>query len=573
MRPTTIPIDLKRLKFSRFGSWTAFTLDDTRPAPLLLLQTLHSGYASNDVVKLELLRDGVQQAFTLDGTPSCLTLATASGTLRVCMPEPKTIRIRLDGDMALRMHWNINENNATPTAEGNWRLIGWNLGTKFRTALLAGAFEITRVDGGLYPNGITSELRAVDAVAEMALVRYRTEARHQAHPLPFDACVQAVDEAFRDYAGQLPPASPLHAAPRLQAAYVNWSATVEPEGNVTRTAALMSNNWMRNLWNWDTFFNVMALSVRNPDLAWESVLLFFEHQAEDGQLPGYINNHEVNYIRPQAPMQGWALGWIHRHTSMLSPARIAYLYPRMRRLIDWWFTCRDDTGSGFPFSVFPSDTGWDHNTATWRNCPNQSPEISAFLAVMMETLATFAAALGNDAEAAAWKRRSDDLAGRIVATFWDGRRFRCPHAYTGRENEGDSLYNYRPVVLGEKLPAAVADAIERELRAEHRFLTPYGLATESLASLFYVEDGYWRGAIWAPTMLLFIDGLRRAGKTAFANDLARRFCTMCAREGFPENFSAKSGKALRDPAYTWTSSVFMILAAQSADGNPMGDPP
>jgi len=32
------------------------------------------------------------------------------------------------------------------------------------------------------------------------------------------------------------------------------------------------------------------------------------------------------------------------------------------------------------------------------------------------------------------------------------------------------------------------------------------------------------------------------------------------QSGFAENYDALTGEARRDPAYTWTSSVFLILA-------------
>ncbi len=36
----------------------------------------------------------------------------------------------------------------------------------------------------------------------------------------------------------------------------------------------------------------------------------------------------------------------------------------------------------------------------------------------------------------------------------------------------------------------------------------------------------------------------------------------CAVSGFAENFNAVTGDPLRDPAYTWTSSVFLTLARE-----------
>ena len=92
------------------------------------------------------------------------------------------------------------------------------------------------------------------------------------------------------------------------------------------------------------------------------------------------------------------------------------------------------------------------------------------------------------------------------------------------------------------------------------FFTEYGFATERPSSPYYRSDGYWRGPIWAPSTMLILDGLARCGEMEFVKDAARRFADMVKRSGFAENFDALTGEGLRDCAYTWTSSVFLILA-------------
>jgi glycogen debranching enzyme len=74
-------------------------------------------------------------------------------------------------------------------------------------------------------------------------------------------------------------------------------------------------------------------------------------------------------------------------------------------------------------------------------------------------------------------------------------------------------------------------------------------------------DGYWRGPIWAPSTVLIEDGLRRAGHTALADEVSRRFRALCETSGFAENFDALTGSGLRDRAYTWTASSYLLLAA------------
>ena len=105
--------------------------------------------------------------------------------------------------------------------------------------------------------------------------------------------------------------------------------------------------------------------------------------------------------------------------------------------------------------------------------------------------------------------------------------------------------------LREKLLAEVSS---------EKFLTRFGLATESPSSGRYDPDGYWRGPIWAPEMMIAIDGVRACGDEVLARELALRFCRMCDKGGFAENFDALTGAPLRDKAYTWTASAFLVVA-------------
>ena len=41
-----------------------------------------------------------------------------------------------------------------------------------------------------------------------------------------------------------------------------------------------------------------------------------------------------------------------------------------------------------------------------------------------------------------------------------------------------------------------------------------------------------------------------------------RYRRLCEQSGFAENFDALTGAALRDRAYTWTASVYLLLARQ-----------
>lgn len=100
-------------------------------------------------------------------------------------------------------------------------------------------------------------------------------------------------------------------------------------------------------------------------------------------------------------------------------------------------------------------------------------------------------------------------------------------------------------------------------------MSHYGLASEPPNSTFYERDGYWRGPIWAPSTMLIATGLREVGENQFSEALEEQFCQMAQRSGMAENFDAQNGNALRDPAYTWTSSVYLLFAHSiAAKGEP-----
>jgi glycogen debranching enzyme len=123
--------------------------------------------------------------------------------------------------------------------------------------------------------------------------------------------------------------------------------------------------------------------------------------------------------------------------------------------------------------------------------------------------------------------------------------------------ESMSLLPMISIVIGDKLPGKVLGKMIQRIK---KFMTPYGLSTEEPDSPFYTSDGYWRGPVWAPVVMIIVDSLERIGQHHLAQQISSRFVKLVAKEGFAENFDALNGKALRDPAHTWTASVFLILA-------------
>jgi len=367
---------------------------------------------------------------------------------------------------------------------------------------------------------------------------------------------QAVD--FERFRLCYPPAPAEYAQAAELAAYVNWASVVSPRGLLKRPAMLMSKNWMTNVWSWDHCFNAMALSYGAPDLAWDQMMVIFDQQQPNGQLPDSINDADVvlNFVKP--PVHGWTLRHMLTASPHIGEPHLAELYPKLARWTDWWFTYRNPDGDGLPQYHHGNDSGWDNGTVFDAGFPVKGADLAAFLVLQMDVLAEVAARLGKPAEAEAWQRRADGLLERMLARLWRGDRFVSPRAGDWVIAErSDSVFNCLSLVLGQRLPLPVRRQLVMNLQ---RYLTPYGPATEHIRSPLYEDDGYWRGPIWAPSTLLLVDGLRACGETALAAGVARRFCDLAKQSGFAENYNARTGEPLRDRAYTWTSSVFLILA-------------
>jgi len=194
--------------------------------------------------------------------------------------------------------------------------------------------------------------------------------------------------------------------------------------------------------------------------------------------------------------------------------------------------------------------------------PLVSPDLSALLIVQMDVLAELAEGMGKQGEAAKWKARANDLQSALMEDLWQGDHFVARAGTEGKIVESRSLIPWLAIILGDRLPEDVRAALKTGIEGH---LTEWGLATERVESPDYIEDGYWRGPIWAPSTYIAVAGLDRSGFGELADTIAERFSRLCDKSGFAENFNAVTGEPLRDKAYTWTSSVFLLLAERMHD--------
>jgi glycogen debranching enzyme len=261
-----------------------------------------------------------------------------------------------------------------------------------------------------------------------------------------------------------------------------------------------------------------------------------------------------NFVKP--PLHGWALRRLRELMPALDRAELTDAYRRLESWTRFWLTARRVPGCTLAHYEHGNDSGWDNATTFDPGRVVETPDLAAVLVLQLRELAELAGELGLADEAAVWTEAADRMRLALL-DLWNGEQFVVRAAGTERTWTSTSLLDLMPIVLADDLPDPVRHALARRI---HQHLTPCGLATEPPTSPRYQADGYWRGPIWAPATVLVEHGLRRSGLTELADEVSGRFRALCERSGFAENFNALTGAGLRDRAYTWTASGYLILA-------------
>jgi glycogen debranching enzyme len=552
--------DIREIPFSHYGSWIALSpvIGNARRSDDVHLVSHRQGMHP-------ILRLHAGAGVRIEASPAQLSwIGDGSGRIDAAYERPDTIRVRGE---ALSLRIEAAAPTLTPFSgsylyrdpvDGAFVFTSYETGRRYRVTVLTGTASVLG-DQALGGSERALTVSAADTATpawEIAVEEYEAARPAYRASESFDAVRSRAAAAFAAFADRIAPWRGERTPAAELAAYVLWSATVNPAGFLARPAVLMSKHWMNKVWSWDHCFNALALADGDPELAWHQFLLPFDHQDATGALPDSVTHAEVlyNYVKP--PIHGWAAARLLARTERLPVAELENLYTVLERWTEYWLG-RRAPGSPLPHYHHGNDSGWDNATTFDQARLIESADLTAFLVLQMRHLSSLAAELGDPVAAGTWKVRGDELLHALLDRLWTGDRFAARIVETGELRTSDSLLDTMPIILGEHLPTAVHTALAERIA---RHLTDHGPATERTDSALYEADGYWRGPIWAPSTVLIEDGLRRAGHTALADTISERFRHLCETSGFAENFDARTGAGQRDRAYTWTASAYLILA-------------
>lgn len=390
--------------------------------------------------------------------------------------------------------------------------------------------------------------------AEVALESYRTVSRKKPDSSKsFETFVAQQARQYAAFSSQFDTETPYYQQASW-ALHTLWRNGVQPEGHLKYLAVYMSKNWMNNIWSWDHYFTALGLASGAAQLAYEQLLIFETLQDDSGILPDYVNDKTVSFACTKPPL----LGWAYDQLLQLSPEffgsteRLKRIVQMAERQTQFWINHRMST-FGLPFYTHGNDSGWDNGSHFAEGIPVVSPDLAAFLVRQCLFLSRSFKRLNQKDRADAYEREALALIDKMLIYLWtpEGQFKPLKQPENTVVTAGESLQRLMPLLIAERLPKEVVDAMLADLV---QFETPFGLATEAPHSPLYRKNGYWLGPVWAPSSYLITSALDTVSP-AISKRLKERFLKAVAVGGMAENFDPFSGEGLVDNGFTWTAAV------------------
>lgn len=558
--------DINKIPFSRHGSYLVISPIWKADDDNLYIRSVRGGDTAKEHGKIfkivPINFEGEKMDYEVHMTETELILLTDTGKIRLCIDNNNTLRI-FGNNIGVKLQmecgsydnafsvWNneITVNNFSNDLKVFAKCFDGNMTLEAPWNILNSQY----VEINIMPEGKESFY--------VALKECKTVMERTIKNTSFEDCLKEVENHYNNWAEKISNLPEGYEKGKRLASYITWSAVVSAGENLTRDAMYMSKNWMTNIWSWDNCFNGMAFIKSNPSLAWDQFMIVFDKQLENGLIPDFINDKYDYYSCTKPPIHGWTfLYMLSENPQFFTKEILEEAYNALEKWTDYWFGYTDYDNTGIPSYNHGNDSGWDNSTIFDSGIPLKSPDLLSYLIIQIKALEVISEKLGNHEQARAWEVRYKQELKKLKDTFWEEGKFVYRKYDIGHKKYiGDSLILYLPIILGDLLPPEIIDLLVEGISDENRFFTPYGLASESVSSPLFRENGYWRGPIWAPTTLIIVDGLYRAGHKALAKAIARNFVEMANENGMAENFNPTNGFGLSDKAFTWTSSVFLIL--------------
>ncbi len=565
-------INLNRIPFSRRNSYMVISelKDEYSKGTLesgIYLRTVHGSANRSIVAKLTPLFQGKEAPYTTDLEQTALVIANGEQKIEICFDDENTLLFRGNAGTGMKVDfltekykndyiYDIKHRAYTlymaNCYKNNCRYLIWALKDKISldqqwedNVAVHSRLDVSSPDGFMF-----------------ALQEVESEWNNKIRKFDFSVSRGNTQEDFLEFMHTI-PYYPLEDDEGVYlSAYLEWSSLVRADGFLDKDTMLVGKNWLTDKAGWNLCFNALALSYKNPKLAWKQFVASFDLMDKTGRLPDSFNDSYVKWNHVKPPLHGWVLRKMMENME-LENDQLIEAYLDLRRSTGWWMKYRDFRHEGLYIYDHAKDSGWDNSTAFSLFPPIASPELQAFLIVQMDVLSEICGKLNIEEDQAVWKKRSEDLLALFLEKCFKDDLPVPIHSNTGDIVTCDSLVPYGILILGDLLPERIRKACVNVLKSE-KFRTPYGFATEAIDSTLYQDELRWRGPVWPPALLLILEGLAKCGEEEFAREEAEKYIRMVREKGLAENYNARTGDCIGPYIHTWTASTYLVILREFA---------
>lgn len=336
------------------------------------------------------------------------------------------------------------------------------------------------------------------------------------------------------------------------------------------------------LWQWDAYFIAIGLGHGDPELAAEQLRIALAYPGADGQLPDVV--HEEGVLASSDDLPAGDLENLRRLGSpSLAHSRVPLTKPPLTALAvsllehpcgdavvtdnlsamlaaqRWWY--RDSAPSGHPAYLHPYSSGLDDSPLFDHDAIVVSPDLTAYLILADELLTGWLERAGRQEEAEECRGRAASLLRQLLGTWDDERGFFPTLGEDGSPLASETVVSLMPLLAGS-LPERQRTALVRTLGDPRRFGTRHRIPTVAAGDPDYSVERMWRGPVWVNTTWLVIQGLRRHGEDALADELAEGILALISQSGPAEYFRPDTGEraATATVCFGWSAALAVDLA-------------
>lgn len=322
------------------------------------------------------------------------------------------------------------------------------------------------------------------------------------------------------------------------------------------------------IWNWDSYFHVLALRHQDLELAQNQFRILFDHQLPNGMLPDVVQDdgalsHTTDYgidahiTKP--PLTAWAIWKVYEVSH--DKAFLHEMYDQLVLSHRWWR--EEQNADGFFNYAHPYSSGLD-NSPLFDDGLLETPDLTTYLILQAGTLAKIASEIDRGDDSQQWQQEAEDLTQRLIQLRWDEEAGLFWAWRDGQPVKIKTPLSLLPLITG-RLPQAIVKRLIEHLTDSDEFWTTFPIPTVAKNDPTHDPMTMWRGPVWVNMNYLMIDGLQRAGYPELARQLRHKTISMMMRnkdiyEYYHPITGDKPPKAVS--IFGWSTALFIDLILQ-----------